>query len=268
MIDSLKKLFGNKSESEVTYIPIGEKQIIGNGRIQIEVQHVIGQKTPAEQKIWELNHKASQLKDSDINAAIACLAEAQVIRPTVSCQYPILEYLRLPVFLQQAGRMAEAEEEFKKLLNLFNCGHEHAKIYDKMRLTYQREKWFDEAIKFGVMSLACTFIGIKNSKNFAEKHINNLSNEQKNAEEWRKDFLQGLIDSYQEMADSTEISLQKAIKEMRERLPVDITKLLKKAKKEALLQGVIDDFDVFMDDMTMTACIALGEKVAQRINNF
>jgi hypothetical protein len=97
-------------------------------------------------------------------------------------------WLRLPLFLQQAGRMAEAEEEFNKLLGLFKRGYELSHICDKMRLTYQREKRFDEAVVFGVMSLAYEMIGTKTRIEHEKQRLQELM-QQYDSFDYSQEFL-------------------------------------------------------------------------------
>lgn len=85
--------------------------------------------------------------------------------------YVIDRWIRLPVFLQQAGRFDEAMQEFEKLLKevqgrvrqetLENATEnwisyqEHInyqKIYDKMRMVCKREKWADEVKKYASLA--------------------------------------------------------------------------------------------------------------------
>lgn len=102
-----------------------------------------------------LLREATQLSGVDMDAAIACLKCFKEVADTEV--YDIKSYLRLPLYLQQAGRFDEAKEEFQFLLDTSkevtdkNFSHQpeavrlmltHARlytIYDKMRLAYQRE---------------------------------------------------------------------------------------------------------------------------------
>ncbi len=89
-------------------------------------------------------------------------------------QFVILSVLfRLPLYLQKAGRNDEAWREFNLLLthgfpnqikNLEVLPMEHSEIYDKMRLFLQREKKFDVAIRFGVLSYITWAIGLHRQK--------------------------------------------------------------------------------------------------------
>lgn len=73
----------------------------------------VRERTADEERVRQLHLRATELKKSDIEAAAMCLCEAQAIaRREQLVGYPFDWWLRLPVFLQQAGRMQEATEEF------------------------------------------------------------------------------------------------------------------------------------------------------------
>ncbi|HKP37685.1 MAG TPA: hypothetical protein VJT71_12585 [Pyrinomonadaceae bacterium] len=105
----------------------------------------------------------------DFDGAINLLRQAysEIARGPVS--YSVDTFLRLPLYLQQAGRDEEAWHEFNLLLtrgfpNQLNHADvipmEHSRIYDKMRLCLQREKQFDRAVRFGVLSFVSWAIGL------------------------------------------------------------------------------------------------------------
>jgi hypothetical protein len=99
--------------------------------------------------------------------AITCLFEAKV---RMGDGYPIDSRLRLPLFLQQAGRFEEAIMEFQWLIDQVRpriersldqtsanvrratIASDMAHIYDKTRLACKREKRFDEAKRYGSLS--------------------------------------------------------------------------------------------------------------------
>ena len=102
----------------------------------------------------------------DINAAIELLRKAYVEIGNDSIVYSVSTFLRLPLYLQQAGHTDEAWREFNLLLtrgfpkqvtNPALLPMEHCQIYDKMRLFLQREKKFDLAVRFGVLSYISQF---------------------------------------------------------------------------------------------------------------
>lgn len=247
--------------------PAGPKTIIQGKGIKLETQMHIREKTEVEQRIWKLNKQATELKGVDWDTAITCLAEAQKMRPHVPTKYTIAEYLRLPVFLQQAGRMAEAEVEFKKLLSQFDRAHEIQAIYDKMRMAYQREKRFDEAAVFGVMELAYGFIeGEASWERFMQRHEENLSRYQqqiakyKNEPKFRKRYEERLAAQPAEYKKQQEYAVTN-MANRRAMLAANITKLLKKAKKEGCLEDLLQYFHAFLVTCTPIAAKKLGKQV-------
>jgi len=76
--------------------------------------------------------------------------------------------LRLPSYLQLAGRKDEAWSEYNKLIvkvdNYWNdpeiAPMMYSKIYDKMRLFLQRENKYEKAVKFGVFSHVMWSMGL------------------------------------------------------------------------------------------------------------
>ncbi len=122
-----------------------------------------------------LHSSATQVMDADallkratalkraghIGASIETLHTAYKQIAASSQHYPVQTFLRLPLYLQRAEQPAEAWREFNRLLvegypnqtrDIENVTHDHAVIYDKMRLLLHREKHHREAIKFGIFS--------------------------------------------------------------------------------------------------------------------
>ncbi len=105
--------------------------------------------------------EATARKDrGDLRGAIGCLRAAYG-RIGKDSGYLIGTYLRLPMYLQLAGKPRPAWKEFQLLLRNGYPGQPRAKglramdqsdIYDKMRLFLQREGRAHEAVRFGVMS--------------------------------------------------------------------------------------------------------------------
>lgn len=105
----------------------------------------------------ELLKKATALKkDGDIDAAINSLRSAYKQLEKQGIRYPIRTYLRLPLYLQEAGRNDEAWAEFNALLRApesdFMLSMNHSIIHDKMRLFLQREGKISLAVRFDVLS--------------------------------------------------------------------------------------------------------------------
>jgi len=128
------------------------------------VKIVVRKNTDAEDKIRDLNKEATQLsKNKEWDEAIECLEESQKLSLKIHVEYPIKHYLRLPLFLQQAGRFDESRVEFKRLIASTkrrmhrkpkhygeaaweaSMHAELAAIYDKMRLACKREKLLPDA---------------------------------------------------------------------------------------------------------------------------
>jgi hypothetical protein len=108
-----------------------------------------------------LKQATEQKRHGEIDAAIQSLKLAYQQIEQGSIVYGVDTFLRLPLYLQAAGRNDEAWSEFNRLISkgypnqLKNFGvqaMEHSKIYDKMRLFLQRENKNDRAIQFGVLS--------------------------------------------------------------------------------------------------------------------
>jgi tetratricopeptide (TPR) repeat protein len=127
-------------------------------------------KPPEADRIASLHAAATQFKtEKEWDAAIAALREAEPI--SVKCGgYPMAHYLRLPLFLQQAGRFQEAMTEFERLLSKIEgridrefshrgvkvrrmLAHaEKADTYEKMALAAKREKRQELETEFSALS--------------------------------------------------------------------------------------------------------------------
>lgn len=114
-------------------------EIANVGDVSFTAKLQVREKTEAEEHIRQLHLKATEIKKDDINTSIDCLQEAQLLLDEVDTQYPISTYLRLPLFLQQADRMDEAEIIFKQLLDSRNDKWDKATIEDKWTLAEKRE---------------------------------------------------------------------------------------------------------------------------------
>jgi tetratricopeptide (TPR) repeat protein len=135
--------------------------------ITIEVTESQPVFSETEQKIAELHREATHYKGSDWDKSIACLQEAAQLMRQHHTSHLMEQWLRLPLFLQQAGRFDEAMQEFEQLLSeapakaekelaaYFGDAHikcrihlDYSRIYDKMRLACQRQKRVDDAKKY------------------------------------------------------------------------------------------------------------------------
>jgi hypothetical protein len=129
--------------------------------------------TPNRQPIdsSELLRNATAEKARDnINAAIELLKRFWEEEPFGSSGFGVEAYLKLPMYLQQAGQSDEAWRTLKTLLN--DYGLSDAKqneqivpmarsvIYDKMRLFWQREGKAQAAVKYGILSHMQWLLGL------------------------------------------------------------------------------------------------------------
>ena len=114
-----------------------------------------------DEEIGELLKEATAAKATNPDAAVARLRTAYAKIARTKTVYPVETFLRLPMYLQAAGRGAEALEELDRL---FVAGYpnwsdsdalrlmDQATVSDKRRLVLQREKRFAEAVPAGVLS--------------------------------------------------------------------------------------------------------------------
>ncbi len=212
------------------------------GNISLKYEVSAREKTASEEKSSELLKEATQKKNGkDLDGAIYCLQEAYKLMAQSSISYPVETFLRLPLYLQQADRYTESIVEFEKLLTNtpvkiskeFShvskwkqnglASMEHATIFDKMRLAAQREKQFVSATYYQVLSDASRAVGLKLQKRTEE------FNDHKDRSYW--------IDN--------------------------IGSLLKKAKKETLIEDLTDKCMVFSRSCTTSALEELAIDIAQ-----
>lgn len=150
------------------------------GAASLEYEVSVREKTASEERSRELLRDATQKKDEkNLDGAIASLREAYKLMAQSTISYPIETFLRLPLYLQQAGRYAESIQEFERLLSntpaqiarafshvseekrIGFVAVERATIFDKMRLAAQREKQFVIAAYYQVLSDANRCISLK-----------------------------------------------------------------------------------------------------------
>ena len=158
----------------------------------------------------ELLKQATIKKNNgDLDGAIKLLKDAYEELDKSSMLYSIQTYLRLPLYLQEAGRKDEAWGEFNRLILWVNSKSrysagvtpmEQSIIWDKMRLFLQREGKNEYAVQFGVWSYLSWSVGLYTQK--------------------RKDEL----DAY-----ASKSSIEKTVKP-----------LLKRAKKEAYQVSIVN----------------------------
>lgn len=136
---------------------------------------VVVNKDPIDEQIAALHREATTYKGNDWHAAVNCLKQADALMRKQKGCYTIERWLRLPVFLQQAGQFKESVKIFERLIKetparvkresrskasaaLIEYGiHLSLKhIYDKMRMAYKREKLTVEAAQYADLSLEHT----------------------------------------------------------------------------------------------------------------
>lgn len=91
-------------------------------------------------KASELLKEATARHDrKDFDGATRCLRDAYAVMAGSSTTYPVATFLRLPLYLQKAGRYDEALLEFESLMR--RCDHrDRVVVKDKMRLAAEREE--------------------------------------------------------------------------------------------------------------------------------
>jgi hypothetical protein len=116
-------------------------------------------------RIAELNRQATALGDAgNLDAAVACLRQVAELNASTIKMTPT-EGMRLPLYLQKAGRGDEAVQEMRRLIAMVPGAIEmplpngkrmsarekdrteaslYADLHDKLRLIFQREKRKDE----------------------------------------------------------------------------------------------------------------------------
>src|ERR1035438_1581708 len=138
---------------------------------------------PSNPKADAALRRATELRSAGrINEAIAELASFHRHAEDGSVSYPVESFLRLPMYLQLAGRREEAWDQFYKLLKEGypkqppDAGVRMAQksaIYDKMRLFLQRDKNPLLAVHFGILSYAAWLAAL-----FKQSRIDELLKEQ------------------------------------------------------------------------------------------
>lgn len=129
------------------------------------------QVSPPDEELRRLNREATEAKKiKDWERAVVCLQLARERMRDSTCSHTLESWLRLPIFLQQAGRFDEAMAEFNLLIQdtkpridrelahalpyarRFSIASSLMRIYDKMRLACQREKLPRETERYAKMS--------------------------------------------------------------------------------------------------------------------
>lgn len=160
----LNLLFGKKAEKDgvVTY-ETEPKQVAEVMGVKITSSIIINR----DEETAELHREATRLKDAgDWDGAVAALQKAQERMRKSNFSHTTESWVRLPLFLQQAGRFEEAMTEFNRLLDevddlmakefshqpeRFWAGfayYPRVVIYNKMKVACKRQKLPDDAAKY------------------------------------------------------------------------------------------------------------------------
>ncbi|MHB1349353.1 MAG: hypothetical protein ACYCYR_05730 [Desulfobulbaceae bacterium] len=128
--------------------------------------------TPKESTLGDpqdlLKEATSLKKSGDIEGAILKLKSSYKAIERTGFNWDVKPFIRLPQYLQLAGKKDEAWKEFNNLLlgyptqldNLEVLPMTHSIIYDKMRLFLQKEKKFKKAVLFAMFSYLCWTKGL------------------------------------------------------------------------------------------------------------
>jgi tetratricopeptide (TPR) repeat protein len=129
-----------------------------------------------------LKQATAQKRAGGVEAAIRTLRVAYGQIAKGSLAYSVDTFLRLPLYLQEAGRSQEAWSEFNKLIvdgypnqvaDLGVRAMDQGKVYDKMRLFLQREGKYLEAVVYATLQVLAFAKGLHLQKRQGEfaKHV-------------------------------------------------------------------------------------------------
>ena len=134
---------------------------------------------PKETRADDWLKEAAELKDGDdFEGAIRMLRRAYEEIKRDKALYPIDAFLRLPLYLQQAGKAKDAWQEFTNLLfrgypnqpkDLALIAQDRAKVFEKMRHFHEREGRADVGEVYGTFSLVCK--GIASHKDGRKQEV-------------------------------------------------------------------------------------------------
>ena len=127
-------------------------------------------KLPKETRADEWLKEAGQLKDADdIEGAIRMLRRAYEEIKRDKALYPIDTFLRLPLYLQQAGKAKDSWQEFTNLLfhgypnqprDPALVAQDRGKIFETMRHFHDRDGRSDIAAVYGFFSQVCKGLSV------------------------------------------------------------------------------------------------------------
>jgi hypothetical protein len=190
-----------------------------------------------------LKQATNKKRAGDLESAIRLLREAYKEISKSLVDYTVETFLRLPAYLQEAGK---GDEAWRELNNLIAAGYpnqsknplitpiDHSRIYDAMRLFLQREGKSESAVKFGLLSYVCGGLALYRQGHSTDPDEFFL---QERRERLRTDF-------------------------SRDKIELTVNKLLKKAGKEQLREKVSSIVEKYVNKLPN---IKLGE-LAQEID--
>ncbi|WP_281885616.1 hypothetical protein [Paenibacillus sp. YYML68] len=195
--------------------------------------------SPLDREIYELrDHVQLAKQQGGYSAAIEPLRilHAKMLEHG---GYGVTELLRLPLYLQQAGKFVEALEEINRLTSRFTEPLSISVIVDKRRLMFQREKRFLEAIPDGVFSYFFEMLSLYQSAAENMKNMDYFYSEEGESIQLCEHFnnnAQFCLDKIQTMQS------HEYIHDM-------LLKLLKKAKRTDLLDELTDLINYHLKDL-------------------
>ena len=118
-------------------------------------------------KYSSLMKQATALKkEGRFDEAVQKIREAYSEAEEQDLTITVNDFLRLPPYLQKAGRNDEAWDWFNRLIQKYaNDFMSLSVIYDKMRLFRKREKAHKDAVKYAVLSDVCRCLGLHHQVN-------------------------------------------------------------------------------------------------------
>lgn len=124
---------------------------------------------------------ATKAKESgDLIKAISTLRDAYKAISKTEVSYPVETFIRLPLYLQEAGDGVSAWREFNEIIQgRFHRAYldkdlvplEQTTIYDKMRLFLQREDQPALAVAYGVASYFSSCVSLHKQKRLEELEL-------------------------------------------------------------------------------------------------
>jgi hypothetical protein len=120
-----------------------------NSIVTFDVSFVSSSNPHAELARVLLSKATEQKKSGDLGAAICTLRVAYEEIAKSSVDHTVATFLRLPLYLHASGRKAEAWQAFRSLIEngypnmpqfVWSRHSINSRIYEKMRLVFQREK--------------------------------------------------------------------------------------------------------------------------------